>query len=145
MLRTIVVVAALCFSAANTARSETWIGIGSSTGTSLAVDRDSFAPVAGSPHAVGFWIHAIYPMSIDCSPPRGCYAASQRIYVSVLCPARAIAVLQRISMDLNGNVVAQTDSGAVPLRYLRPYQSGVEGDAVRAFCGAYDHDDRWLR
>lgn len=145
MLRIFAMMAALFIAAAGPARAEMWVGIGSSTGASLAVDRDSIGAAAGSPHAFGAWIRAVYPISIDCSPPRACYAASQRIYVSILCPVRAIAVIQRISMDLNGNIVAQHEAAPGAAPYFRPAYPGVERDVVHAFCGAYDDETWWSR
>ena len=140
MLRYLLVIVALCFATTGIARSESWMGIPSSS-ASIHIDKDSFGPVAGSLHAIGFWVHASYGMSIECSPPRGCYAASQRMYVSVLCPIGAVAVLRRISMDLNGSIVA--DASADVVRYSRSLHSSLERDLVQALCGRRwrHHDD----
>ena len=60
------------------------------------------------------------------------------MHVSLLCAIGAVAVLRRISMDLNGSVVADAHSDV--LRYSRSLNSSVERDLVQAFCGR-----RWRR
>jgi len=81
-------------------------------------------------------------MSIDCAPPRGCRASSQRVYVLVNCAAQGVAYVQRISYDLNGNLVGQTDANLNATQSLaRP--GSAEGELWRALCPAYP--DRFER
>ena len=55
--------------------------------------------------AYAIWLHYSYPLSIDCSPPRACYANSQLIHYHFNCLRGFIYIRERISMDLNGSVV----------------------------------------
>ena len=55
--------------------------------------------------AYAIWLYHEYPLSIDCSPPRACYAKSQLVNYHFNCVRGFIYVRERISMDLNGNVV----------------------------------------
>jgi hypothetical protein len=48
---------------------------------------------------------------------------------------RALAVIKRISMDLNDNVVAIADSPQASLLFAWPYDVG-EVAVVHAFCGS---------
>jgi hypothetical protein len=62
---------------------------------------------------VAVWVHFDHATSVDCSPPRACYAKSQWIYAYVACYLRSVAVIRQISMDLNGDVVADASAEAV--------------------------------
>ncbi|HEX6138114.1 MAG TPA: hypothetical protein VF059_10665 [Casimicrobiaceae bacterium] len=129
--------AAFCTVAAAPGATENWILVGGSRiGSSLAVDVDSVQATEGFPARLGVWLHYTYPTSIDCAPPRGCLAASQRVYAIVDCPAQVIAPVQRISMDLNGNVVARSDVGTQAPRYLARAGS-FEGAAWSLLCPGY--------
>ena len=80
--------------------------------------------------ADAIWVHHSYPISIDCRPPRGCYANSQVINYHFSCAPRYVAVVERISLDLNGNVVKHEvfEPGAA-------YELYTHGDVVDRFCG----------
>jgi hypothetical protein len=65
----------------------------------------SIVPAEGYPYTVDAWAYVTYGMSVGCSPPRGCYAKSQWIRAYVHCRTRSVAVLERVSLDLNGDVV----------------------------------------
>ena len=100
----------------------------------------SMVPAPGYPGAVAVWVYFEYPMSIDCSPPRACYAKSQWVYAYVNCSTRTVAVMQQISMDLNGNVVAAVNSDAAQFvrgygSEVRTYASGAPGRVVQSVCG----------
>ena len=69
-----------------------------------SVDQLSTGPAEGFPGTVAAWAYVTYGMSVDCSPPRACYAKSQWIHAYVSCHTRSLAMIQRISMDLNGKV-----------------------------------------
>ena len=87
-----------------------------------SVELHSIGPAEGFPGTVAAWAYVTYGMSVDCSPPRACYAKSQWIYAYVSCDTRSLAMIQRISMDLNGNVVAIAN--AEQLLFYRPNDPG---------------------
>ena len=129
--------AVLCALVADPVASERWVDIvGSSRFAGIAIDIDSVSFVAGYPDRVGAWILYTYSTSIDCSPPRNCYAASQRVYSLVNCAAQAIAPVQKISMDRNGDAIAQSDVNFnAPQYVVRP---GTDlGDVWRSLCPTY--------
>ena len=111
-----------------------------SQGGSYSARVHSIAPVDGYPGAAAAWVYFDYPMSIDCSPPRACYAKSQWVYAYVNCSTRTVAVIQQISMDLNGNVVGVVNSDAAQFvrgyaGEVRTYVPGVPGRVVQSVCG----------
>lgn len=128
-------IAGFCVVVADSAAPENWVDIPNSSATALAVDADSVSPVEGLPYTVGAWFRYTYNLSIDCSPPRGCLAASQRIYYRVDCPLKAITPIQRISLDLNGNVT-KPDAGFNAASYL-PSLGSLESLAIRSLCFDY--------
>ena len=134
--------AALCALAMDAATAETWASVSSRGSTTIEFDVDSVSPVAGWPGAIGAWVRYTHALSVDCSPPRGCYAASQRIYYHAVCPVYAIAEIRRISMDLNGNIVSQTAVNANAMPYFPPVGS-LESLTVRGLCE--DYQLRFLR
>lgn len=75
----------------------------------LAVESDSVVVIDGLQHTIGVWFRYTYLTLIDCSPPPSCYAKSQRVYYFINCATGALMQVQRISLDLNGGVVAQTE------------------------------------
>lgn len=96
-------------------------------------------PVAGAPGTVAVWVLIDYPMSVECSPPRACYAKSQWMYAFVNCPA--VLVLQQLSLDLNGNVVAVANADPPQLvpgygYVIRSPIPGAAGKVYRALCAA---------
>lgn len=130
-------VAVLFALVAEPAVCERWVDIvGSSRFAGIAVDMDSVGAVEGYPDRVGAWVLYTYSTSIDCSPPRGCYAASQRVYSLVNCAVQAIAPVQQVSMDRNGNVIAQSDVNFnAPQYVVRPGTD--EGKLWRTLCPTY--------
>ena len=104
-----------------------------------SIDQLSTGPAEGFPGAVAAWAYVTYGMSVDCSPPRACYAKSQWIYAYVSCHTRSLAMIQRISMDLNGNVVAIAN--AEQRLFYRPHDAGGVAVLTR-LCGYVpDYDD----
>ena len=82
--------------------------------------------------AAQVWVLQSYAISADCRPPPGCYAKSQLINYDFSCTPRYAVVAERISMDLNGNVVKHEvmEPGAtVTLDYF------TGGDLLESFCG----------
>jgi hypothetical protein len=63
-------------------------------------------------------------LSVDCSPPRGCYAKTQRIFYDFSCYGRYAIMVERISMDLNGNVVKH-EVVEPAAGYVRAYDAGA--------------------
>ena len=54
-------------------------------------------------------------LSVECSPPRGCYAKTQRIYYVFNCAPRYAMPVERLSTDINGSIIKQeTRTGAEP-------------------------------
>ena len=112
----------------------------SSYGGSPPVEIYSIGPAEGIfPGTVEAWVHVEHAMSVDCSPPRACYAKSQWIHAYVNCQTGSLAILQRISMDLNDNVVAIAN--AEQLVFVRPIPTDPSGvSALAAVCG-YGNED----
>ena len=106
----------------------------------------SIAPAFGYPGAYDVWLYFDHNLSVDCSPPRGCYAKTQWIQAFVECHRRFVAIVQVISMDLNGNVVGHAihDPPQFVPGYgydLRSYAGGRVGDIAYAACGHYPERD----
>jgi hypothetical protein len=85
------------------------------------------------PDTIAGWALISYERSVNCSPPRACYANSQQVYVYANCSTGAIKDIQRISMDLSENVVAESGERTV---YIPAYGT-VDREVVRALCEAY--------
>lgn len=117
---------------------EIWPGSLPASSAAITVNWSEVGPIEGLPATVGGWVLISYARSVDCSPPRACYASSQRVYVYAYCSTGAIKDIQRISMDLNGNVVAQTDERAA---YI-PSSGSIDGEVMRTLCGAYGFQHR---
>jgi hypothetical protein len=103
-------------------------------------------PVEGAyPGTFAAWVYFNYPMSVDCSPPRACYAKSQWVYAHVNCFARSATALQIISMDLNGDVVAVANwNDPEQLEHQRFRRSNLVDARSRVLarlCGVYERDD----
>ena len=87
------------------------VGLATSLAFALAVASPadgqlrSWAPAQGYPHTVDAWAHVTYSISVSCSPPRACYAKSQWLRAYVHCYSRSVAMLEVVSLDLNGDVV----------------------------------------
>ena len=116
--------------------SQSWPG--SLPSASAAISLNSSNRVEGSPYTVAGWVRINYAMSVDCSPPRACYASSQRVYSYAYCSTGAIREIQRISLDLNGNVVAETGERVA---YIPP-RGSVDRAVGRTLCDAYGFDFR---
>jgi hypothetical protein len=83
--------------------------------------------------ANGVWVLFAPTLSVDCSPPRGCYARTQRIFYDFSCYGRYAIMVERISMDINGNVVRHEVAAAAP-SYTRAYDAGA-AEVLDTFCG----------
>jgi len=93
---------------------------------------ESIEPSAQIAGATGVWMRYTPTLSADCSPPRGCYAATQRIHYNLGCAPRYIVLVERISMDLNGTIIKYEarDAGTVSGREY----DVVASDVLNAFC-----------
>jgi len=77
-----------------------------------SVTVESLGPPTLIAGGSGAWVVYAPTLSVDCSPPRGCYAKTQRIHYDFSCAPRYAVVTERISMDLNGNIVKHELQGA---------------------------------
>jgi hypothetical protein len=98
----------------------------------IVIETNKLSPSTRFVGALAIWVQNSYAISIDCRPPRGCYAKIQVINYHFSCAPRYVIVGERISMDLNGNVVKH--------EVLEPAAtSGLDYDAHREvlerFCG----------
>lgn len=91
-------------------------------------------------HANAVWLYHEYAISIDCSPPRACYAKYQLVNYHFNCHRGFVYVRERISMDLNGNVINhQVFEHPTPLSSLNE----TARDLACRICGCPDLQD-WL-
>jgi hypothetical protein len=79
----------------------------------------------------GAWVLYAPTLSVDCSPPRGCYAKTQRIHYDFSCAPRYIVLTERISMDLNGAIVKHEVQNAPT--YTPSYDAGAM-QVLDTFC-----------
>ena len=133
----------LCVALAMPARAEDWVNTGAGFGSfaAAAVDRESIVPVPGLPYTLGAWFRFRFATSVDCSPPRGCYAASQRNYYHVNCLNGTIAFVQRLYLDLNDNVLTKDDYA--PWYYYVP--TGMDAVSVATACALYRQANPGMR
>jgi hypothetical protein len=111
-----------------------WESIPASSGI-IVIESDSLAfsnPLVG---AGGVWVRYTPTLAIDCSPPRGCYANSQRIYYNFSCVPRYAVVVERISMDLNGAVLKRERAG----NYAATNDEAAKR-ILKEFCRAWERD-----
>ena len=100
-----------------------------------AIETDSLGPSARIPGATGVWVRFAPTLSVDCSPPRGCYANTQRLYYAFSCSPRYAVLAERISMDLNGTVIKRETTEA--------YTTAIDAPAalvLDAYCPLRDRD-----
>lgn len=99
----------------------------------VEVGTDSMVRIEGLPDTVGVWVVYNYGTAVDCSPPPSCYANSQRTFYFINCASGRLAQIQRISLDLNGGVVAQSAADyAAP--WFRPQVNSREARAWQKVC-----------
>jgi hypothetical protein len=125
-----VVVAASFVFATGAGAFESQIWPGSLPAASATISVQSPVAVEGSGDIVGGWVLINYALSVNCSPPRACYASSQWVYSYAYCATRAIHEMQRTSLDLNGKVVAETGERGT---YIPP-RGSVDRAVVRTLC-----------
>jgi hypothetical protein len=79
----------------------------------VAIETNTVGPSLRFPGTTGVWVTYSPSLSVDCSPPRACYAKTQRIYYVFNCSPRYAMPVERISADLNGSIIkreARTDA-----------------------------------
>jgi hypothetical protein len=142
MIGELVVVVVSSVLATGAAAFESQIWPGSLPSASATITVKSPVTVEGWGDTVGGWVLINYALSVDCSPPRACYASSQWVYSYAYCSTRAIREMQRTSLDLNGNVVAETGERVI---YIPP-RGSVDRAVVRTLCETYGFPSRqpWL-
>ncbi|HEY6826961.1 MAG TPA: hypothetical protein VI259_08885 [Gemmatimonadaceae bacterium] len=111
-----------------------WETIPAFSGT-IVIESDTLAPSTQVAGASGVWVRYTPALSVDCSPPRGCYAHGQRIHYNFGCAPRYAIVVERISMDLNGAVLKHETPG---------HYAAVNDEAAnrifKEYCRAWDRD-----
>ena len=107
--------------------------------SSESVTVESFGPSSLISGASGAWVLYAPALSVDCSPPRGCYAKTQRIHYDFNCAPRYTVMTERVSMDLNGTIVKHEVLEAAP-RYAPALGVGAR-QVLDTFCGPlFDRD-----
>ena len=100
--------------------------IGAGASPEVTLEMNTLGPSPQIPGTTGIWALYSPSLSVECSPPRGCYAKTQRIYYAFNCSPRYAAAMERISMDLNGTEIK---------RELRdtslPYSPGDDAGAIK--------------
>jgi hypothetical protein len=87
------------------------------SGATITIDMESLGPATRIAGLNGVWVRYAPTLSVDCSPPRGCYANTQRTYYSFSCVPRYAVLVERISMDLNGAIIKHEVSDGYTLAY----------------------------
>jgi len=108
-------------------------GAGWDAFSSGSVTVESLGPSSLIPGASGAWVLYAPTLSVDCSPPRSCYAKTQRIHYDFSCAPRYTVMTERVSMDLNGTIVKHEVLEVAP-RYTPAYGAGA-GQVLDTFCG----------
>ena len=122
-------VAAFSVFATDAAAFESEIWAGTLPSSSAAFSLQSWNAVEGSPYTVEGWVLVNYGTSVNCSPPRACYASSQWVYSYAYCAVGGIREMKRVSLDLNGNVVAESGER---MAYV-PAHGSVDRAVVHSF------------
>ena len=98
-----IVIATVLLTGAMPASAARWEIMGAAP--EIALDTSTVGPSLRFPGATGIWLTYAPSMSVDCSPPRGCYAKTQRTYYLFNCAPRWAVPMERLSADLNGSVI----------------------------------------
>lgn len=106
--------------------------------SSDSVTVESFGPATVMAHADGALVPYAPALSVDCAPPRGCYAKTQRIHYDFRCAPLYAVMTERISMDLNGNIIKHEVLNATKA-YSPTYDAGAMR-VLATFCGVRDRD-----
>ena len=120
-------------------RAATWESIPTFSGL-VHIELDTLGPSTRIAGATGVWVRYTPTLSVDCSPPRGCYASTQRIYYNFNCTPRYAVTMERISMDLNGAVIKHELSGNYAVS-----NDEAANRVLNTFCGPPDRDEGSIR
>ena len=96
----------------------------------VAIETNKFSQSTRFAGAIAIWVPYSYAISVDCSPPRACYANSQVINYHFSCWPRYIVVVESLSMDLNGDVVKHAVYDPTP---VPDYEA--DNGVLNRFCG----------
>jgi hypothetical protein len=94
------------------------------------IETNKFSQSTRFAGAIAVWVPYSYAISVDCSPPRACYASTQVINYHFSCWPRYNVVVESISMDLNGDVVKHAVYDPTP---VPNYEASDE--VLNRFCG----------
>lgn len=97
----------------------------------VAIETNKLLPSTRFAGAFAIWMQYSYAISVDCSPPRACYAKTQVINYHFRCWPRYIVVAERISMDLNGDIVNHEVLEPTPVPVYE-----ADHDVLNRFCGS---------
>jgi hypothetical protein len=102
----------------------------------VVIDMASAGPSKRLAGANGVRVLFAPNLSVDCSPPRGCHARTQHIFYDFSCVGRYAIMVERVSMDINGNVVKHEVVPAAP-PYALAYDAGA-AEVLDTFCPLSD-------
>jgi len=71
----------------------------------IAIETNTAGPSLKFPGTTGVWVTYSPSLSVDCAPPKGCYAKTQRIYYVFNCSPRYAIPVERISADIGGTII----------------------------------------
>jgi hypothetical protein len=77
----------------------------------VTIETNTAGPSLRYPGTTGVWVTYSPSLSVDCGPPRGCYAKTQRIYYVFNCSPRYAMPMERISSDIGGSVIKRETRG----------------------------------
>jgi hypothetical protein len=106
-------------------------GVAGSSGP-VTVDMSSVGASKRIAGANGVWVLYAPTLSVDCAPPRGCYAKTQRSYYDFSCAPRYAVLVELNSMDLNGTVVKHEVVEAAPA--YTPAYDYAAAQVLDTFC-----------
>src|SRR5262245_61888953 len=91
--------------------AQQWPSLYADTPTSLDIEPGSLGRVPELQNVIAAWFRYTHPeMSAQCiPPPRACYAKAQRVYYRINCANGSLAQIQRMVIDLNGDVSWQSE------------------------------------
>jgi hypothetical protein len=120
--------------ASDGAQAASWESIPTFSGT-ITIEMETLGPSSQIVGATGAWVRYSPSLSVDCSPPRGCYAATQRLHYVFNCMPRYIILMERTSFDLGGTTLKHEHVGSHAVA-----NDEAAKRLLTAFCGAWDNN-----